>query len=117
MSINKKGGITMKDMIGKAKKLDWSVEKTGDKEYEFQKYSPEGQNFYMYITGDTIEEIAEDIYGFYERYDISEETALWIDHTGHGINGAPYHIEDIVEDMKYCKNMVLELYEELVKEE
>lgn len=107
----------IKKLIKKAEQLDWGVEKVDENGYEFQKYSLEGQDFYMYITGDTAEEITEDIYDFYEGYDVSEETALWIDDMGHGKNGAPYHIEDIVEDMKYCKNMVLELYEELTKEE
>lgn len=34
----------------------------------------------------------------YEEYDPDYETYLWIGSDGHGINGAPYHIRDILEE-------------------
>ncbi|EKC74665.1 hypothetical protein LEA_05631, partial [human gut metagenome] len=33
---------------------------------------------------------------FYEGFDPDYETYLWIGNDGHGKNGAPYHIKDIV---------------------
>lgn len=98
-------------LINIAENLDWNVTQVEENGFEFQKYSPEGQDFNMYIEGETVEDLVEEIYAYYESYDVSEETSLWIDETGHGKNGAPYHIEDLLNDMKACKEMILELYE------
>lgn len=35
----------------------------------------------------------------YEAYDADYETSLWIDDDGHGHNGAPHHIRDILAEM------------------
>lgn len=35
---------------------------------------------------------------------------MWLDSDGHGINGAPYDMKDVYEDMEACQNMILELY-------
>ena len=103
----------IKELIEKAEGLNWTVNNIGENEYEFQKYSPAGQDFNMYITGESDEEIIGNIYKYHENFDISEETSLWIDETGHGTNGAPYHIQDLVDDMTACKEMIMELYNEL----
>lgn len=55
---------------------------------------------YITLTGDTMEELAEDAYAAYENFDVDQETALWIDDDGHGKNGAPYHIRDILEEFE-----------------
>lgn len=55
---------------------------------------------YITLNGDTIEELAEDAYAAYENFDVDEETALWIGSDGHGTNGAPYHIRDILEEFE-----------------
>ena len=39
-------------------------------------------------------------------YDVSYETYLWLDNTGHGKNGAPYELEDILEDIKACEQYI-----------
>lgn len=102
----------MKELISRAEELDWTIEEV-DGEYQFQRYSPEGHDFHMYIKGKTAEELIVNIYEYYEDYDVSEEASCWVDHTGHGTNGAPYELEDLVEDFKACKNMILDLYNEL----
>lgn len=39
---------------------------------------------------------------FYNIFDVSYETYLWLDDTGHGINGAPYDMEDVYKDQLYA---------------
>ena len=41
------------------------------------------------------------------------EAYLWIGTDGHGKNGAPYHIKDIVSDMEAAEAMINTLYETL----
>jgi len=43
------------------------------------------------------------------------ETDLGIGKDGHGKNGAPYHIKDIVTDMEEAEKMIETLYETLKK--
>lgn len=47
--------------------------------------------------------------GYYEGFDPDEEAYLWIGDDGHGRNGAPYHVRDIVADMEVAEGMVLDL--------
>lgn len=44
-----------------------------------------------------IPELWGELDDFYESYDPDYETYLWIGEDGHGKNGAPYHIKDILE--------------------
>lgn len=37
------------------------------------------------------------------EYDPDEEAALWIGPDGHGKNGAPYRLRDLLDDMEWCK--------------
>lgn len=94
---------------------DWSaqvVERNGDTIVcEFQKRSPAGQGFSFNIwTDDDGSSLAHDIFEYYENFDVSSEAYLWLDCTGHGMNGAPYDMKDVYEDMEACAEMVKELY-------
>ena len=42
---------------------------------------------------------------------------LDLDNTGHGLNGAPYDMKDVYEDMEACKKMVYELWKLLSEED
>src|SRR5699024_6177961 len=99
----------------KAESLDWSVTEVENGEYEFQRYSPKGQDFNMYVEGSNSRELINSIYDNYENYDVSYETYLWLDNTGHGKNGAPYDMKDLYEDMESCKQMIRQLYNQLIK--
>lgn len=103
----------MKKVTEIAEALGWSITVDGE-DADFQYYTSYGQDCHMNIT------LTEDhdlflrrIYEEYETYDVSEETALWIDSTGHGKNGAPHDIEDILNDMKEFEAAMLELWENL----
>lgn len=79
--------------------------------YCFWKFSSRGQNFSFEVEpGEDLFDLSENVYRYYESYDVSSESALWIDETGHGKDGAPYDIEDLVADMKECEQFILDLY-------
>lgn len=107
-----------------AENLDFSVsvyEDNGD--IEIGKYSPAGQDFSVsfYVDTETMNGTDETAYreiidALEERahdFDPDEEASLWIGDDGHGVNGAPYHIKDIIEDMETCKRYLFELVDEL----
>lgn len=52
-----------------------------------------------------------------QNYDGGYAAYLWLDNTGHGLNGAPYDMKDVYEDMEACKKMVYELWKLLSEED
>jgi len=69
---------------------------------DIQKYSLEGQdcNFTLQCDKDNPSSVAKAFYELYENYDPESETMLWLGEDGHGKNGAPYHMRDLLEDME-----------------
>lgn len=98
----------LENMIEVAEDLGWRLYRNGD-EFDFEKYSPEGQDFHFIMTTTTLREAIDDISERCDNFDCSEETYLWLDSTGHGKNGAPYDMKDLYEDMESCLNMLKEL--------
>lgn len=47
----------------------------------------------------------------HENFDVSEETYTCLDHSGHGINGAPYDMRDVYNDMEECQDEIEKLQE------
>lgn len=88
------------------------VESKGDVlEFTFAQYSNAGQDFSFVAEmkdGD-VDTLIQSISDYYEWYDPDEEASLWIGDDGHGKNGAPYSITDIVKDMEQCEEMVRDL--------
>ena len=69
------------------------------------KYSSAGQDFGFYIqckTGDVKEFIAA-VEDYYDGYNPYEEAILWIGPDGHGKNGAPEDLKELIADMEECK--------------
>lgn len=69
------------------------------------KYSNADQDFGFYVeceTGDA-DEFINAVEGYYNSYDPYEEAALWIGPDGHGKNGAPDNLKDLIADMEECK--------------
>lgn len=80
-------------------------------EFTFAQYSDAGQDFSFMAEmkdGD-VDTLIQSISEYYESYDPDEEASLWIGDDGHGKNGAPYRITDIVKDMEQCEEMVRDL--------
>ena len=100
-----------KKQIALIEKDGFSVTRDEDCDsYIFQKYSPEGQDFSFEISGETKEEFLKNIVDYYDGYDVSYETSLWLDDWGHGRNGAPYDMRDLYEDMEECRKYIWDLY-------
>jgi hypothetical protein len=93
-----------------AKEQGWYVEIEG-KEISFSISSPAGQDFNVYVSAVTLNELAQELYRWHEGFDCSEEAYLWLDETGHGKNGAPHDMKDLYEDMEWCGNEVEKLAE------
>lgn len=100
------------EFISVAEELEWKVIEEEDY-VEFGKFSPAGKDFWMEVTATSPEKFLEDMRNYISSYDISEETYLWLDDTGHGKNGAPYDMMDVYKDAEACLNMVEELYSKL----
>ena len=71
-----------------------------DDELEVSTYSPEGQDCSTSFKADRFENLLRSMAEWISDFDVDAEAALWIGDDGHGKNGAPYHIKDIVEDME-----------------
>lgn len=72
-------------------------------------YSPAGQDCNLEIeldNKDTLSTLHDRVWGNYEDFDVSYETYLWLDNTGHGKNGAPYELEDVLNDMKWQEDWI-----------
>ena len=73
----------------------------------FYKTAPNGLDFSFEVNiGDDINDFSRNIHNTFMDYDVSYETYLWLDNTGHGKNGAPYEMEDVLEDMKACEQYI-----------
>ena len=103
-------------LLDKIEANGWSISDYGNGSFYFSQYSPAGQDFGFYVEGDDLDELASNIYNYYDDFDVSYETYLWLDESGHGTNGAPYDMKDLYEDMQACKDFIIELYE-IIKEE
>ena len=85
--------------------------------FSFEKYSPAGQDFYFSVSVPNEEDedtfydnVADAIYEYWEGFDVSYETYIWLDETGHGMNGAPNDMMDAYKDMKACEDMIHDLW-------
>lgn len=102
-----------------ATSLGWQVSTDTPKpnivQFEFSQYTPAGQDFDFCaeMKDNGPDTLLEEIEQYYEGYDPDYEAYLWIGTDGHGKNGAPYHIKDIVSDMEAAEEMINTLYETL----
>ena len=67
-------------------------------------------NISVEMSGNDVKSFIHNLYECYDSYDPDYEAYLWIGEDGHGKNGAPYHIKDIVEDMEAAEKYILDLY-------
>ena len=96
---------------------DWKVSfdhRGNETNIEFESYTPSGQDLIvnLWITDlDSLEDVRDSVYSYWEGFDECKETYNWLDSDGHGINGAPYHMGDVLEDMVNAKQMIYHLSE------
>lgn len=101
-------------IITVSNKLDWNVSVCGET-ITFSKFSPAGQDFNTTVTADSLEKVVQELNKTCDDFDCSYETYLWLDNEGHGINGAPYNMKHLYEDMEACLENIEELRDELNK--
>lgn len=89
---------------------NWDL--TVNKDYfTFSIVSEAGQDFQVEIESvDNLEDLIVEISNKYDDFDISAEAYLWLDSDGHGMNGAPYEMADVYEDMAECRESIDELH-------
>lgn len=110
---------SIQKIVFEAEQHGWSVSTDETEEegiqFEFSQFTPAGQdfNFSATMTDGNPAILIEEVKRYYESFDVDEEAYLWIGPDGHGQNGAPYHIKDIVSDMEAAEEMVYQLYEAL----
>ena len=110
--------MTREKFIDLVEELDWnvSVDETDEGlDIELENWSSYGQDLLVPIScKKDFSDFLDNLYEYYENYDVSYETILWVDPlTGHGRNGAPYELKDILADMESCENMIEELHTSL----
>lgn len=82
---------------------------------EFVIITPAGEDFcptIWYGNGSPLK-LIEGLDEYIENFDVDQETYLWLGHDGHGVNGAPYHIKDILEDKEWSLNKMKSLSKKL----
>lgn len=99
--------MTRKQIEKAAEATGWNVTiGKRDKKYgggytiEFQMYTDFGQDVNETFYVKNLEDIKHEVYERYQNFDPSEEASIWLDDTGHGKNGAPHDMEDVLNDMK-----------------
>lgn len=107
--------LNLENLLSIAKEDGWTVNKD-DQWITLGKFSPAGQDFSIIVELEDINndyDFVEYIKDIYDNFDVSYETYLWLDDTGHGQNGAPYDMKDVYEDMKICEENIILLASEL----
>lgn len=108
----------MNDFLKLAEDLGWSynVSDTPNERdevcVELEKYSQQGQDFIatIWFEDENEHNFIKALREYWQDFDPDEEACKWIGEDGHGKNGAPYSIRDILDDMEDCKSMLRELY-------
>lgn len=94
---------------------DWRVTfstQDGNDWIEFEGYTPAGQDLIVNVWNnefDALSDVEEALWNYAEEFDECEEAYKWLGSDGHGINGAPYHMGDVLEDMVIAKQMIYDL--------
>ena len=115
--------LTWKDVEDKLEDLDFSItgRNTDGKDYSFEiekYYDSSDQIFTLIGKKDDPASVVNALREVHDNFDIDYETSIWIGEDGHGKNGAPYHISDILEtkkDVKNDLNTVRQIMEDYVK--
>lgn len=108
----------MNDFLKLADDLGWSYNvsdtpnERGEVCVELEKCSPQDQDFIatIWFENENEQDFIDKLRNYWENYDPDEEAVAWVGNDGHGKNGAPYSIRDILNDMEDCKSMLRELY-------
>ena len=114
-----KNVLTWDDVDDKLENLGWTVQDhqgNGDVyQIGIYRYSPAGQecDFTLQCMRNNPASVVEAFEELYNNYDVDYEASLWIGPDGHGKDGAPYHITDIVKDLEAVDSELSESWAKL----
>ena len=108
---------TISTLLQIAETLGWKVSPmhfaNGVSRFKFRRYSPAGRDFSIIIDAITIndtvkspEVLIDGLVNYIKGFDPCEEAIKWCGPDGHGRNGAPNKLTDIIADMEDCKQMM-----------
>lgn len=106
---------TYKKIIKAAEALDWAVyhnfvRGTRAISFEFEKYSPAGEDFSFYCESDSPDGMIEEIESYSADFDTEEHIEMLIEAKRNGFAGVP-SIRELVKDADAIENMLRELAE------
>lgn len=100
-----------------AEQEDWTVSGSENgTDWLFSIFSPAGRDFNIELDAKDEDELLAEFDRYIDGFDVSYETYIWLDNTGHGTHGAPNDMKDCYEDTEWCYNKAYELYERLRNE-
>lgn len=103
-------------VLGKIQECGFSVEQETESVYWISRFTPKFQDCGASIdTEGDAENFISNIREYAWLFDVSYETYIWLDDTGHGRNGAPYDMIDVYNDMLWWRNSLEELSDFLVE--
>lgn len=79
---------------------------------EFETHTDRNQDLIVSIiipVGFTMLQLATALYHYWQDFDPDYETSLWTK-DGHGVNGAPHELSEVLADMKDAEKMIEHLY-------
>lgn len=104
----KKPLFSVRLLMSIAEEFDWNATYDGEG-LELEKYSSFGQDFICSIKGTDAGALRDSLKSYIDDFDPDEEAIKWVGPDGHGVNGAPYRLRDIIADMDECLEMMKEL--------
>ena len=114
--------MTRKQIEKAAEATGWNVtiferyvEYGGGYDILFQMHTDRGQERNECFWVERLIALPYEVSERYQNFDPSKEASLWLEDTGHGKNGAPHDMEDVLNDMKEVKGALKKLYDELYK--
>lgn len=95
-------------LVSKAEELGWTV-LIDEHCWEFQKYSPAGEDFWLSISG---KDVVDELLKYYEGFDTEDHVMMHMEAKKHGVSGVP-SLKELVEDADAINEMIEALYDAL----
>ena len=98
-----------KELVSRIENCEFTIN-ISDNKIEFQKFSKCGHNFSFSVgMGENLIDLQNNLFRYYDSFDVSAEAYFWLDSSGHGTNGSPYDMRDVYNDIEECVGFAEEL--------
>lgn len=94
-----------------AESLSWNYQDNTE-DIVISRYTSFGQDCSFEL--DSTEDLLEQIFDIWQTFDPCTQTMLWLDSSGHGKNGAPYYMGDVLKDMEEIDSELEKLYKKML---